>query len=146
MNFQIHALKDEFLEQIDEIEQASFSHPWSMDAYKKEIENQVAHYLVLTNEGEVCAYGGYWQIFAEGHITNIAVKNEFRKQGLGTELVKALIEDAKNNGITAMTLEVRASNEPAIKLYEKMGFASAGVRPKYYPDGEDAVIMWLEEI
>ena len=61
-------------------------------------------------------------------------------------VIQALIEDAKNNGITAMTLEVRASNEPAIKLYEKMGFASAGVRPKYYPDGEDAVIMWLEEI
>ena len=146
MNFQVQALKDEFLDQIDEIEQASFSHPWSKDAYKKEIENEVAHYLVLTSGNKVCAYGGYWQIFAEGHITNIAVKNEFRKQGLGTELVKELIKDAKNNGITAMTLEVRASNEPAIKLYEKMGFASAGVRPKYYPDGEDAVIMWLEEI
>ncbi len=146
MQVEILNLERRFLKEIDEIEQDSFSQPWSVDAYMQELENPMAKYKVILVDGQVAAYGGYWQIFNEGHITNIAVKRALRKRGLGSMLVEALKKVAKEAGITSMTLEVRQSNASAIALYEKAGFKSVGIRPKYYPDGENAVIMWLEEL
>ena len=146
MKTEIHKLEESFLDGIDEIERATFKDPWSKKSYEAEISNSVAVYRVITVENEVVAYGGFWQIFDEGHITNVAVKKEFRQKGLGTLLMHALIKEAREKEIHSMTLEVRLSNINAQKLYEKFGFKSAGVRPKYYSDGEDAVIMWLEDI
>ena len=146
MKTEIHKLEERFLDQIYEIEKVTFKDPWSKSSYEAEITNPVAVYRVITVEGEVVAYGGFWKIFDEGHITNVAVKEEFRQKGLGTLLMKALVEEAKKREICSMTLEVRLSNVKAQRLYEKFNFKSAGVRPKYYADGEDAVIMWLEDI
>ncbi len=146
MKTEIHKLEEGFLDEIDEIEKQTFKDPWSKKSYGEEISNPIAVYRVITVENEVVAYGGFWQIFDEGHITNVAVKKEFRQKGLGTLLMNTLIEEAKKREICSMTLEVRLSNISAQRLYEKFGFGSAGVRPKYYADGEDAVIMWLEDI
>lgn len=146
MKAEIHNLNEKFLDEIDIIEKASFKHPWSKLSYFAEIAEPNAIYKVITVEDEVVAYGGFHQIFDEAHITNIAVKESFRHQGFGKMLMDALIKEAKERKIVAMTLEVRVSNVNALKLYEKFGFKSAGVRPKYYPDGEDAFIMWLEDI
>ena len=146
MKTEIHKLEERFLDQIYEIEKVTFKDPWSKSSYEAEITNPVAVYRVITVEGEVVAYGGFWKIFDEGHITNVAVKEEFRQKGLGTLLMKALVEEAKKREICSMTLEVRLSKVKAQRLYEKFNFKSAGVRPKYYADGEDAVIMWLEDI
>ena len=146
MKTEIHKLEERFLDEIDEIEKVTFKDPWSKSSYEAEITNPVAVYRVITVEGEVVAYGGFWKIFDEGHITNVAVKEEFRQKGLGTLLMNALIEEARKRDICSMTLEVRLSNVKAQRLYEKFNFKSAGVRPKYYADGEDAVIMWLEDI
>ena len=146
MKAEIHNLQEKFLDEIDIIEKASFKSPWSKSAYAGEIYNESAFYKVITVNGEVVAYGGFHKIFDEAHITNIAVKESYRKQGFGTMLMDALLEEAKKLEIVAMTLEVRVSNISAVTLYEKIGFKSAGVRPKYYGDGEDAFIMWLEDL
>ncbi len=146
MKTEIHNLNENFLDEIDIIEKASFKSPWSKDAYLSEVYNERAFYKVITVGGEVVAYGGFRKIFDEAHVTNVAVKESFRKQGYGKRLMEELIEEAKDLEIVAMTLEVRVSNVNALKLYEKMGFKSAGVRPGYYGDGEDAFIMWLEDL
>ena len=146
MKTEIHNLEERFLDEIDIIEKSAFKDPWSKSSYEGEIFNEHAHYKVITVENEVVAYGGFHKIFDEAHITNIAVKESFRNRGFGIMLMEALIEEAKELEIFSMTLEVRVSNANALKLYEKMGFKSAGVRPRYYGDGEDAFIMWLEDL
>lgn len=135
-------LKD--LESVMTLETLCFSVPWSKEAFHKEItENKLAHYLVIEEADEIIAYGGVWYIYDEGHITNIAVHPNHRKKGFGKDLVQAMMDQAKTDEIHHMTLEVRVSNQPAITLYEKIGFESAGIRPKYYTDNqEDALIMW----
>jgi ribosomal-protein-alanine N-acetyltransferase len=84
-----------------------------------------------------------WQVCDEGHITNIAVHPEFRRSGVGSALMEALLAEAENRGIAALTLEVRESNHCARSLYRKYGFEDGGMRKAYYADNnEDAVIMW----
>lgn len=129
------------------VEEASFRTPWSRVAFEAEIgDNDLAHYLVLEYGGAVVGYGGMWLILDEAHVTNIAVAPEFRRCGLGTRLVTAMIGLARSLGAVRMTLEVRASNYEAQKLYRRLGFVSHGRRPGYYTDTrEDALIMWRDE-
>ncbi len=144
---QISTLKKEHLDQIDQIEKASFSSPWSKQSYLDEISNPLAHYLIVQDDlSNVVAYGGFWKILNEGHITNIAVDPCRRKCGIGSFLLTEMLALAKQLEITSLTLEVRASNIAAQALYKKFGFTSCGLRPGYYPDGEAAMIMWLEEL
>lgn len=149
--YTIRPMTEEDLPQIMEIERASFAAPWSLEEMEAECTNPVSHYLVVTEgEGEsevIAAYGGFWHIVDEGHITNIAAAPALRRRGYGRALVKALIDRAKELGIRAMTLEVRVSNLPAQKLYEGCGFVGVGVRPNYYSDNrEGALIMWNESL
>ncbi len=143
MEFDI--LKEQYIDAICQIENASFSHPWSKMAFERELENPVAEYTVVLIDGRVAAYGGLWHILDEGHITNIAVAPQHRKKGVGDALVAKMLESGKNNGINAFTLEVRVSNTGAQHLYKKHGFNYVGTRKNYYPDGEDAMIFWLED-
>jgi ribosomal-protein-alanine N-acetyltransferase len=83
----------------------------------------------------------------EAHVTNIAVRSDRRRQGVGTAVMVGLMGLAQSKGANRMTLEVRVSNRPAQELYNRLGFRSAGVRPRYYMDNrEDALIMWLDSI
>ncbi|MDR5659810.1 ribosomal protein S18-alanine N-acetyltransferase [Serpentinicella sp. ANB-PHB4] len=126
------------------IEEQCFANPWTESAFYQEInENKMAIYLVATIKEEVIAYGGMWQVFDEGHITNIAVNPKNQGKQIGKILGKALIHKAREKGIKKMTLEVRRSNEVAQKLYTLLGFRIDGVRKHYYEDNkEDALIMW----
>lgn len=142
-----YSVLDMDLSHIDDvvvIENLSFKTPWSKDAFEAELtRNKCARYKVLMKDNRIVAYGGMWVLLDEGHITNIAVHPEYRGMGLGNAIMEALIMEAKKNGITAMTLEVRMSNMAAINLYKKYGFIEEAVRKKYYQDtGEDALIMW----
>ena len=84
-----------------------------------------------------------WKVLNEGHITNVAVHPEFRHQGIGDQLVSELLSLCEKENIDLVTLEVRKSNQNAIKLYEKHGFVAEGIRKAYYQDNkEDAIIMW----
>lgn len=132
------------IDSVVEIEKEAFTTPWTKEAFFSEInENKLAVYLVAEVDEKVVAYGGMWLIINEGHITNIAVKEEYKGRGIGNEIVEGLINYCAFMGIDDMTLEVRASNKVAINLYEKYGFFNYGLRPNYYADdGEDAIIMW----
>ena len=130
---------------IEEIEKQCFTVPWSYESlYQDIVENKLAFYIVAElAAGQICGYVGIWKIFDEGHITNVAVEPEYRRKHIARAMLEALMEVTAEAGIERYTLEVRASNEPAIRLYEGLGFKSEGIRPGYYEDnGEDAIIMW----
>ena len=123
-----------------------FSAPWSEESFEREIkENHLAFYIVAEVDGALAGYAGLWCIVDEGHITNVAVHPDWRRRHIGEALISVLLEHTLKNGIKSHTLEVRASNDPAISLYKKFGFEPAGLRKNYYEDnGEDAIIMWRQ--
>lgn len=131
---------------ICEIEQEAFTTPWTAGAFQNELtSNQFARYLVMEYDGHIAGYGGMWLIMEEAHITNVAVRQQYRGKKLGERLMRELQRTASLYGAVRMTLEVRASNYIAQNLYEKLGFYSVGVRRGYYTDNrEDAIIMWVD--
>ncbi|MGI6434536.1 MAG: ribosomal protein S18-alanine N-acetyltransferase [Syntrophomonadaceae bacterium] len=130
------------LDEIMIIEMESFTLPWTRKSYENELSNQYATYMVADYEGEVAAYGGIWVVQDEAHITNVAVARKHRGQGIGSTLLSALVNTARLKRASRVFLEVRVSNEPALKLYSNQGFAPAGLRKQYYDDNnEDAIIM-----
>ena len=132
------------IEDILVVEKLSFSIPWSRDSFEKEIvDNNLATYLVAKVNEKAVGYIGMWKVLNEGHITNVAVHPEFRHQGIGDQLVSELLSLCEKENIDFVTLEVRKSNQKAIRLYEKHGFVAEGIRKAYYQDNkEDAIIMW----
>jgi len=130
------------------VEKLSFTIPWSKNALIEEVlNNRMAIYITAKVNGKAIGYAAMWKIFDEGHITNIAVHPEYRQNGIGSRLVEKLVDIAKERGIVKMTLEVRKSNLAAQALYCKYGFKEMGLRKGYYADnGEDAIIMWKEDI
>jgi [ribosomal protein S18]-alanine N-acetyltransferase len=131
--------------QVFELDQICFTEAWSLDSFEYEMsENKFAiYYISETEDKEIVGYCGLWQILDEGHITNVAVKPEYRGSGLAQEIVATLIRRSMKSGIKTFTLEVRKSNQTAINLYKKFGFIEAGIRKGYYSDNnEDALIMW----
>ncbi|MBW5448314.1 ribosomal-protein-alanine N-acetyltransferase [Cohnella sp. CFH 77786] len=131
---------------IVQIERESFTAPWSEEAFRTELtQNHFARYMVLERDGTVIGYGGMWLIVDEAHITNIAIRQPFRGQGLGERLLREMMRTASWLGAKRITLEVRVSNDTAQSLYRKAGFYPSGLRPGYYSDNrEDALIMWAE--
>lgn len=142
-------LKKEHIPSIMEIESVSFGkYHWSENSFLTEIDNKLSHYFVACDEtGKVISYCGFWNILGEGHITTFAVRDGYKKQKIAEQMMLHIIEKAITLNIKWFTLEVRASNLPAINLYCKYGFEKNGVREKYYQDNnEDALIMWTPEI
>ena len=134
-------------DEIAAIEEMTFAMPWSRKDFWAEAVNENAIYIVGTVDNKVIAYAGAWISFEEAQVTNVAVHPDYRGQGIGNKLFAKLIEEVKTRGVTAITLEVRPSNEAAIKLYENFGLKSVGRRKGYYLDnGEDALIMWNTSI
>lgn len=131
---------------ICEIEQESFTTPWTAGAFHNELtNNQFARYMVMEQAGQVIGYGGMWMIMDEAHVTNVAVRKAFRGKKLGERLMRELQKTASFLGAERMTLEVRPSNTVAQRLYGKLGFQSVGVRRGYYTDNqEDALVMWAD--
>lgn len=141
----VRPMQESDLERIMEIEHASFSSPWASNAFQSELkENEYARYFCLELDGQVIGYMGLWFILEEGHITNVAIAPEYRGKQRGEALMQSVIQTMVKEGMERMTLEVRASNSRAKRLYERLGFITAGVRKGYYSDNrEDALIMWL---
>jgi [ribosomal protein S18]-alanine N-acetyltransferase len=132
------------IEAVHKIEESSFYTPWSKESITKEIkENKLAIYLVACKESEIVGYCGMWHVVTEGHIINVAVLESYRNEGVGSALINALIEIATQKEMIGLTLEVKMSNQNAIRLYTKKGFIVEGIRKNYYSDTkEDALVMW----
>ncbi|MEG1529819.1 MAG: ribosomal protein S18-alanine N-acetyltransferase [Clostridia bacterium] len=137
-------LKFEYLSQMAEIEREAFDMPWTVNMFIPEVESENATYIVGVQDGEVLCYGGFHKVFDEAHITNIAVKSTARGHGVGQFMMSTLIAKARELDIKHMTLEVRDTNEIAIKMYLGFGFKVEGIRKKYYNNKNDALVMWLD--
>ena len=136
------------VDQVTEIERATFAVPWSRDSFLREMEKNVAaRYLVVEKQGRVFGYAGAWVILDESHITNIAIAASERGRGYGRALTEELMRYISNLGASYATLEVRVSNAVAQSLYASLGFVKVGKRKRYYEDnGEDAWLMVCEHM
>jgi ribosomal-protein-alanine N-acetyltransferase len=139
------------LDEVIMLERQSFTDPWSRRMYQNDLtHNELATYLVLrpdaTGLPPVLAYGGFWLMVDQAHIATLASHPAWRGCGLGQWILVALLEAARARGAARATLEVRAGNHTAQRLYEKLGFEVAGKRRHYYRDGEDGVVMTTEPL
>jgi [ribosomal protein S18]-alanine N-acetyltransferase len=140
-------LSKELIDEILVIESSTHSAPWSRKSFENELEHKYGVFLIALIEGKVIGYGGTWVLVDEAHVTNVVVSPEFRGQGIGRKLMNEMLVKAREKGAVCATLELRKSNEVALKLYESMGFIQATVRKAYYPDNqEDAIVMMLDDL
>lgn len=130
---------------IAALEKECFSDPWSEKSIATELENPLSLWFVAMDGSRVCGYVGSQTVLGESDMMNLAVSGDYRRRGIGEQLICRLIRELAERGSHILCLEVRASNEPAIKLYEKLGFSIVGKRPGYYKHPrEDALIMRKE--
>lgn len=128
-----------------ELEQQVYRQAWSRQVFEDELGHESRRYVVAEKDGALAGYGGVMLVGEEAHITTVVVDPAHRKHRVGTRLMLALIDHALDSGASALTLEVRVSNEAAQALYRRFGMAPVGVRKQYYRD-EDALIMWVHDI
>ncbi len=141
----IVTMNESHISKIAELEKACFSDPWSERSIASELENELSLWLVYEENGAVLGYIGSQSVPPESDMMNLAVLPEARKQGVAKALVSELMRLLHSRGMESLTLEVRASNAPAIGLYTKFGFMQIGRRPRYYVNQtEDALIMRKE--
>ena len=141
--YTVGLLREGQLSGAAELERLCFSEPWSEQALAL-LLGETAFGVACEQDGRVIAYGGMLTVLDEGQITNIAVHPDARRQGIGRTLLTEMLRLARERGLAEISLEVRASNEAAIALYESMGFAVAGRRRHFYRDPtEDALVMLL---
>ena len=138
-------MNESHVKAVAELEKLCFSDPWSENSVASELQNKLALWLVAEEETALAGYIGSQTCGEESDVMNVAVHPDFRRRGIAEALVNRLVEELKAIGSQCLTLEVRASNVPAIALYEKMGFAEIGRRKNYYRNPrEDALIMRKE--
>lgn len=164
------------LPQLVALDQRCLGGIWTIDGYGREVDSPNSDLIVLSStlhniddpaselshttssqgmenlpnslapSAQFIGLGCLWSILEEAHITLLGVDPVYRRQGLGQLLLYVLLASAQQRGLERATLEVRVSNQSAIALYEQFGFRRAGCRKHYYPDDEDALILWLNGI
>ena len=144
-SFRIRLMTKDDIEDVAHLEHVSSTEPWSKDLFRKELKSPLSVSLVADDGGLICGYLVFWIVADEVHIQNIAVNENLRRRGIADKLLTEMHFIAKTKNAFTATLEVRRSNESAIKLYEKFGFVVKGCRERYYSDTkEDALIMWAD--
>lgn len=129
-----------------EMERATFSVPWSEQQFSDLLKRDYCLYLVAQKEDEIVGFAGLTILVDEGDIDKVMVAEAYRGQGIAASLMEELLAEARRRSVKDFTLEVRSGNTPAIKLYEKYGFVSEGIRPRFYDKPvEDAMIMWRRQ-
>lgn len=130
------------LEQVMEIERELFHVPWTREGFFTFLTREDAMFLVVEEKEQILGYCGLLMVLDEGDITNVAVRRDRQKEGIGNFLMESLIRLAAERGVTTIHLEVRIGNGRAIRLYERNGFTRDGIRKGYYSDPiEDALLM-----
>jgi ribosomal-protein-alanine N-acetyltransferase len=159
----LELMREADISTVQEIEREIFATPWPRNAYYRELASRSsAHYVILRQEGNVdrpdsfrsseldpsiIGYGGMWRMYDEAHVTTIGVRHDLQHQGYGRALFAGLVQAAYDMGAKWVTLEVRTTNENAMRMYEAFGFKVIGRRKGYYTDnGEDAIVMWSDSI
>ena len=165
MTYTVRRMRQEDIPQVVEIEKIAFSRPWTKSIFKAVLLLPYAAYYVAVEDGETEAEAadavktgeestefvpgkivgvcGVKKIFEEGDISNVAVHPAYRGRGISRKMLEVLMREAREDGVQAFTLEVRAGNEIAVNLYESLGFCTEGIRPRFYEDPvEDGLIMW----
>jgi len=137
------------LDAVLAIEAEAFSNPWTREMYLAEFENVGVSFCYLARDeaGEPVGFCSFWRIIDELHINNLAVVPRCRRRGITTTLLLYVLKEGVRLGARSATLEVRRSNDPARRLYERFGFGATGVRRAYYTNPvEDALIMWRADL
>ena len=159
----IELMRESDVNTVQEIEREIFATPWPRNAYYRELASRSsAHYVVLRQEGldarppevrssdfdpTIVGYGGMWRMYDEAHVTTIGVRHDLQHHGYGRILFAGLVQAAYDMGAKWVTLEVRTTNDNAMRMYEGFGFKVIGRRKGYYTDnGEDAIVMWSDSI
>ena len=141
----IENMTADWVSQVAELEKICFSDPWSESSVASELNNPLSYWLVALDGDRLMGYVGSQTVVGETDMMNIAVHPDYRRQGVAEKLILALVEGLKGMESHCLTLEVRASNAPAIGLYEKLGFRQIGLRKNYYRNPkEDALILRKE--
>jgi [ribosomal protein S18]-alanine N-acetyltransferase len=147
--FWIDPLRDDRdLDGVLAVEAESFTNPWTREMYAWELQNRsLCHiYVIRAPDDTIIGFCAFWLVFDEVHINNLAIRPAWRGQGLGTRLLRRVLTEARRLGARRATLEVRASNLGARRLYERFGFVIAATRPGYYSNPvEDALILWRDD-
>ena len=135
----------EHVPQVAQLEKECFRDPWSEKSIAGELNNPLSLWIVAVDGLQVVGYVGSQSVMGEADMMNIAVSSQHRQKGIAQNLVRRLIEALLSKEVYSLTLEVRASNEPAKALYSKLGFLQVGRRPNYYRNPkEDALILRKE--
>lgn len=138
-------MQPEHVAAVVEMERQCFSDPWSEKSVASELDNPLSLWLIAEADGVVAGYVGSQTVLDSADMMNLAVSQDFRRQGIGEQLVNSLTEALAEKGVKTLLLEVRISNEPAKQLYQKLGFEIVGKRPRYYEKPrEDALILRKE--
>lgn len=137
-------LAKEDLAEVLLLERLCYAQPWTMANFVGEFERSITVALGFKQGQTLLGHCFFWLIKPEIHLLNLAVVPQARRQGLGRRLLNAMLAFGLRAGVDFVFLEARSSNEPALSLYRSVGFQSSGLRPNYYDDGEDALLMTLE--
>jgi ribosomal-protein-alanine N-acetyltransferase len=149
MQITLDVMREKDLKQVLHIEREAFSNPWNVKFFKEELKyNAFALYLTARVEEQIIGYVGCWfkNHANEVHIVNLAIKKDFRREGIGTYLIKEIIDMSRNLQADYVTLEVRVTNEAAIDLYQDLGFKKDGLTPHYYLDNDEDALLMKKEI
>jgi len=139
-------MSEKDLSKVTEIENEVFSDPWSFNAFKTDLDNEMAYPVVAELEGLVIGYSNLYIVAGEIQIGNFAVAPGYRKRGVGKLLMNEILRIAGENSCRSIFLEVRESNEPAKALYMSFGFKPAGLRRNYYSNPRESAILMVREL
>lgn len=135
-------LQEKHLEAVMAIEEEAYPEPWTRGMFRQDIAAPLAHFYVTFLDHVLVGYVGIWRVADEAHMTSVTVRREYRRQGLGSQLVQFILNVSAELGLHRAFLEVRESNVAGQRLYRKLGFKHTGWRKGYYRStGEDAVVM-----
>lgn len=139
-------MSEEHVAEVSRIESETFSMPWSAESFLEMITCEYALYLVAKDQDKILGCCGIRNLCGDGEITNVVVRKECRHQGIGYMMLTELMKQSRQMGVRSYTLEVRQSNMAAIRLYERLGFITEGIRKNFYEKPtEDALIMWIRQ-
>jgi ribosomal-protein-alanine N-acetyltransferase len=146
VSWRLRPLERRDLAEALEIERTRFDEPWTRGMLLDELgQPETRYYLAAVEGGRLIGYAGVMIVLGEAHVNTIGVSAEVEGRGVATDLLRAVLVEARRRGATRATLEVAVSNERARALYQRFGFAPVGVRRRYYERrGEDALVMWAD--